>query len=133
MDAMQRSNLVLAKVLELSMTNGVSHWSLSFDDLELSEDYTTHFYPCIEWLEAEGLIRVGSYRKFMDGIAAGEVNNITLTSKGMAVLGQDILIDGKQQSISTAVRNVSAGRVDYNRIGDALGGILGGFVKSIGS
>jgi hypothetical protein len=133
MDAMQRSNLVLAKVLELSMANGVSHWSLTFEDLGLSKEYATHFYPCIEWLESEGLIRVGAYNRFMGGLAEGDVENIALTSRGMAVLGQDIEIDGERQLISKAVRNLSAGKVDYNRIGDALGGILGGFVKSIGS
>jgi hypothetical protein len=133
MEAMQRSNLLLAKILELAMTNGVSHWSLRFEDLDLEPEYATHFFPCVEWLEAEGLIRVGSYGRLLGGIAAGEATNIALTSRGMAVLGQFIEIDGKRQLISSAVKDVSSGKVDYNRIGDMLGGILGGFIKSVSS
>jgi len=79
MTAMERTNLLLAKVLDLALTEGVSHWSLSFSDLSLSDDYATHFFPCVEWLEAEGLIRVGKYIRTLDGIATGSIENISLT------------------------------------------------------
>jgi hypothetical protein len=130
MDAMQRSNLVLAKVLDLAMTNGISHWSPSFKDLGLSEEYETHFFPCVDWLLSEGLIRAGAYDRFMGGLAAGNVRNIALTSRGMAVLGQKIAIDGREEEFAETVTKVSEGKVDYHRIGDAMGGLIGGIIKS---
>ena len=133
MTAMERTNLLLAKVLDLALTEGVSHWSLSFSDLSLSDDYATHFFPCVEWLEAEGLIRVGKYIRTLDGIATGSIENISLTSRGMAILGQKVEIDGTPEQLSSAIKKVSEGRVDYNRVMDALGGLLGGIIKSVSS
>lgn len=133
MTPLERTNLVLAKILERAMENGVSHWSLQFDDLELSQEFATHFYPCIKWLEAEGLIRVEEYSRTMGGIANGSVDNIALTSLGMAVLGTEIEVGGKKEPFSKTVTEVSAGRVDYHRIGDAIGGLIGGVIKSFGS
>jgi len=131
MDAMARSNLVLARILDLAMKNGIGHWTLSFSDLELSGDFATHFFPCVEWLEAEGMIRVGEYARTMGGIANGTVFNISLTSRGMAVLGQQIEIDGHREELAVTVKKVSAGSVDYHRIGDTIGGIIGGIFKSL--
>ncbi len=129
---MEQSNLVLAKILDLAMKNGVSHWSLGFKDLALGDEYATHFYPCIEWLEHEGLIRVGHYSRTMGGIANGSVGNISLTSRGMALLGQSVTIQGSKVTLSDTVRQVSEGR-DHSRIGDLIGGFLAGFVKNIGT
>ena len=133
MNAMQATNLVLAKVLDLAMKHGVSHWSLSFADLQLGADYETFFYPCIKWLEAEGLIRVGSYNSSMGGLANGSVGNIALTSRGLGVLGERVEINGEHEELSSAVKKVSEGRVDYNRVLDAIGGLLGGIIKSVAS
>ena len=133
MTPMERTNRVLAKILEKAMDHGVSHWSLQFSDLELDEEYATHFYPCVKWLKAEGLIRVGEYARTMGGIADGLVQNISLTSLGMTVLGTEIEVGGKKEPLSKAVTDVSEGRVDYHRIGDAIGGLIGGVIKSVGS
>ncbi len=133
MDAMSRSNLVLAKVLDLAMAKGISNWRLVFSDLELGAEYETFFYPCIEWLEAEGLIRVGTYAKTINSQASGAVFNISHTSRGMAVLGQTISIDGADETLADTVKKVSAGKIDYHRIGDAIGGIIGGLFKSLSS
>ena len=108
MDALDRTNLVLAKVLDLSMENGVSNWNLTFEDLNLGEEYATHFFPCVEWLEAEGLIRVGDYSRAIGGVARGWVRNIALTSRGMAILGQNVEINGSAEPISSAVKKVSS-------------------------
>jgi hypothetical protein len=131
MEAMERSNLVLAKVLDLAMENGLAHWSLSFSDLNLGPEYSTHFYPCIEWLEREGLIRVGDYARTLGGLANGSVENIALTSRGMAILGQTVEINSQPEQLSSAVRKASEGRVDYHRVLDAIGGLLGGIIKSV--
>ena len=133
MDAMQRTNLVLAKVLNLARENGVSHWRLRFSDLELGEEFESHFYPCVEWLEREGLISVGSYARTMPGLAGGQISNIALTSRGMLVLGHQIEIGGAREEFANTIEKVSKGRAEYNRIGDTIGGIIGGIYKSLSS
>lgn len=133
MDGLQRSNVVFAKILQLAKEHGVSHWSLSFDALQLDDEFRTFFFPCVEWLEAEGLIRVGSYARTLGGYAEGSISNISLTARGMAVLGQKIVLSGEEMTLSEEVRRVSAGEKSYSGIGDFIGGILGGFTKSIGS
>ncbi len=133
MSHMEKSNLVLAKALEKAMENGVRHWSLEFNDLELNADFATYFYPCIKWLEAEGLIRVGRYERTLGGLANGSVEDIALTSLGMAVLGTEVEVGGRKEALSETVSEVSRGKVDYHRISDAIGGLIGGVIKSLGS
>lgn len=133
MNALERSNLVLAKILDLAMQNGISHWELSFAQLGLSEEFQTHFFPCVRWLEAEGLIRAEKYVTPLGGFAIGFVINVTLTSRGMAVLGQKVTVGGGEEEFAETVRRVSEGKVDYHRIGDAIGGLIGGLIKSVGS
>ena len=133
MDAMDRSNLTIARILNLAMQNGISHWSLSFSDLELGPEYETNFWPCIEWLQAEGLIRVGQEARTISGLANGSALNVALTSRGMALLGQKIEIGGQASTIAEQVRDRAEGRISASGFGDFFGGMLGGFTKSLGS
>jgi hypothetical protein len=133
MSAMEKTSLVLAKILDLALKNGVSHWSLQFSDLELDDGYKTYFFPCIEWLEAEGIIRVDRYSKTLGGVANGTVQNISLTSLGMSILGKEVEINGYHERLSETVGKVSQGKVDFHRIGDTIGGLIGGLIKSVGN
>lgn len=133
MDAIERSNVVLAKVLNLAMEHCLSHWNLSFDDLGLDEQYETFFYPCVEWLEAEGLIRVGEYARTMGGLANGSIINVSLTSRGMALLGAKFTVNGETETVSEAVKKTTQGGGETYRIGEIIGGVLGGFTKTLGS
>jgi hypothetical protein len=93
-------------------------------------DWTTHIFPSgmsfahmlahtLGWLNAEGFIRsAGGHPAEM----------VTLTHKGLVAL--NAVPTGLQQSIGTAV--VEGGRAgDLSRIGDLVGGVLGGFTKTI--
>jgi hypothetical protein len=60
------------------MQHGVSHWDLEFSDLELDDSYASFFFPCVHWLEREGLIHVGQYTRTLGGIATGYVGNIAI-------------------------------------------------------
>lgn len=131
MDSAQKSNVVIAKILNITMEHGTSHWQLSFNDLDLDSTYETHFYPCAEWLESEGLIRVSGYNRTLGGLATGSIANIALTSLGMAVLGKTVSINGEEETISERVATVSESKVDFHRIGDAIGGLIGGAIKSL--
>ena len=132
MSGLEKSNLVIAKILQLAIENGLSHWSLSFKHLGLDSTYETHFYPCLHWLEAEDLIRVGEYARTLGGYAGGEVLNVSLTSKAMALLGQEIEINGQNTSVADAVEKASKNDAGGYRIGELIGGVIGGFTKSIG-
>lgn len=123
----------MAKILEKSMEIGIQEWFLKFDDLALSDDFATFFYPCLEWLESESLIRVKSYSRTMGGPAKGVVQNVHLTSLGQAALRQEVNVDGKLEMVSETVRKMSKEPASYTKFGDFLGSVLGGFTKSISS
>jgi hypothetical protein len=73
----------------------------------------------IKWLNDEGFIRSsGSH----------PAAHVVLTHEGLRAL--NVVPQGLQQSIGTAVVETS-GRGDLSRIGDLVGGIFGGFTKSI--
>ncbi|WP_375573434.1 hypothetical protein ABWH93_09165 [Seohaeicola saemankumensis] len=133
MDNLQKSQLIMAKILEKSMEAGVQEWTLKFDDLDLEVDFASFFYPCLEWLESEGLIRVGAYWRTLDGPASGDVQNVHLTSFGQAALRREVQINGNVEKVSETVRKISKEPASYSRFGDFLGSVLGGFTKSISS
>ena len=133
MDNFDKSELVIAKILDKAIENGIREWMLQFTDLMLDTEYAPFFYPCLRWLEAEGIIRVQAYHRTMGGIASGHVQNISLTSHGLVALGHTIKIGDDTDKMSEAVKKVSSGEKSYAQVGDFVGGILGGFTKSISS
>ena len=133
MTGIQKSELVIAKILELLMEWGVRSCDLEFQELKLDNEYAPYFFPCVVWLRDEGIIRTGDLMQFLDGPGAGIVSNPVLTSYGMNLMGKEIFVGAGKKSIGQRVKEVSEGKVDYHRIGDAFGGILGGFTKSVSS
>jgi hypothetical protein len=133
MNEMEKSELVIARILNLLLVWGIQHTSLKFDELELEQEYATFFYPCLEWLESEGLIRVKAYNRTIGGHAGGSANQPVLTSYGMTVLGQKIIANGDTEQLSEGVKKVSSGESSLWQVGDAIGGILGRLTKSLGS
>ena len=125
--------MVIAKILQLAIDHGLSHWFLSFADLELDDSHATFFYPALRWLEEEGLIRVGEYGRTMGGLAEGSVANVHLTSFGMYLLGRSLDVGGRKVTLGEEVKRVSEGHRSFSSIGDFVGGVLGGFTKSMGS
>ena len=123
----------MARILEKSMDMGIQEWQLRFEDLDLGEDFANFFYPCLKWLEGEGLISVQAYERTMGGPANGCVRNVHLTSFGQAALNQEIHVEGKPERVSQTVKKVSKEPANYSQFGDFLGGLLGGFTKSLGS
>lgn len=133
MEKLEKSELIIAKILQMAIDSGLGHWQLSFADLSLDDSFAEFFYPSIEWLEAEGIVRVGEYARTLGGIANGSVNNIHLTSYGLRLLGQQITVGEKQVKLADEVKRVSQGDRSYSTLGDFVGGLLGGFTKSISS
>lgn len=133
MNVLSKSELVIAKILERLIENGLRESELNFKDLGLPEEFGNFFFQCVDWFRAEGFIRYTNLQRFVDSTASGYVLNPVLTSLGMHMLGNTVEIGQKSVSVAEAVSKVISGKVDYNRVGNAIGGILGGFTKSIGS
>lgn len=129
---LQKSELVVSRVLEHLLNQGLQQGTrISFTDLNLPENYEAIFNGCCLWLIDEGIIRCSNKSQSMGG-------NLTLfspmiTAKGFAFLDQSFWVSGNKMLVGQAVKEVASGQVSYSGIGDFLGGILGGFTKSMGS
>lgn len=131
MDDLQRSELVISKVLTLVARWGIQQTDLKFEELELSDEFIPFFIPCVEWLEAEGVIRTKNITQFASG--AGIVLRPVITSLGMKMMGAQITLGEENEKLATAAAKVSSGEKSYSQVGDFFGGLLGGFSKSLGS
>jgi hypothetical protein len=131
LDDLQKSELVISKILSLVISWGIQSSDLKFEELELDQSYKTFFIPCVRWLCDEGIIRSGKIYEF--GADEGIVMQPVLTSFGMRVMGSDIQLGQSTEKIATAVDRVSSGERSYSQVGDFFGGILGGLTKSLGS
>ncbi|MCE8509263.1 hypothetical protein KBY28_12495 [Ruegeria pomeroyi] len=133
MDDIQKSELVISRILSLLMEWGIQECELRFSELQLDEEFAPFFFPCVEWLIDEGVIRASGIDKFLEGNAAGIVRRPVLTSFGMKILGRSVELEEGSISLSKAVREVSEQGRSFSQIGDFFGGLLGGFTKSMGS
>ncbi|MBL4808224.1 MAG: hypothetical protein JKY31_13210 [Rhodobacteraceae bacterium] len=133
MDNIQKSELVIAKILGLLMEWGVQKNELTFEELKIDSAYSNFYFPCINWLVAEKVIRVSKIMQFANGAADGLVQNPVLTSHGMRVLGLQISYGDGGITMAEAVKSVQSGDKSYSQFGDFFGGFLGGFTKSLGS
>ena len=130
---MEKSELVIAKILELLMDWGIQDSKLEFNELELDDSFACFFFPCIEWLSDEGVIRAGEIQKYLNGPGQGTVMRPALTSYGISLLGNSIRVGDTEVKLSDAVKAVSSERKSFSGVGDFMGGLLGGFTKSISS
>jgi hypothetical protein len=110
---------------------------LDFSALGLDDEYFPFFATCFTWLSNEGLVRADRVTVVPeDGEDVANdlyVYNPTLTSHGFAMLGQKVKIGETITTLGDAVESRSVGEPSGWQIGDLVGGILGGFTKSIGS
>ena len=133
----EKSEVVIATILRLLIERGIKGGELDFASLHLGDEYIPFFATCFTWLVDEGLIRAAKVTVVPgDGEDAADdlyVYNPTLTSQGFALLGQRVKIGETTTTIGEAVESRSDGKPRGWQMGDFLGGILGGFTKSVGS
>lgn len=133
----EKSEVVIATILRVLIERGIRGGELDFAALQLDDEYFPFFATCFTWLGDEGLVRAGRVTVVPgDGEDVADdlyVYNPTLTSQGFALLGQQVKIGETTTTIGEAVERRSEGRPSGWQIGDLVGGILGGFTKSIGS
>ena len=95
---------------------------LQLDDRDLDIEL---FVDSILWLEGEGIIRTTDKHRFgLDGTAYGFV----LTAYGYRLLEQNFQGEMK---LGQAVKEIAENNKSFSGIGDFVGGLLGGFTKSI--
>jgi len=104
---------------------------LALEDLELPDDDSATFNGCCDWLMEEGIIRCSNSTRLLNGSIA--MINPKITSKGFALLDQPFNLGTDPIRVGQAVKEIAGGRRNYAGIGDLIGGLLGGFTKSMGS
>jgi len=130
--SLQKSELVISKILEALLETGLQHGTwLKFEKLDLSEEYEPFFDGCCVWLLEEGIVRCSNTQQALGG-GVGMINPM-ITSYGFAILDQKLTIAQSDVRVGQAVREVARGSRNYAGVGDFIGGILGGFTKSISS
>ncbi len=128
---LEKSELVIARILDKLIEYGFQHSSLKLEEIELGDSYSSFWIPCCDWLCDEGIIRVSDHTKFFDGSSI--LQNPVLTAYGISLLGRTIGPVDDARNLQSAVREVSSTRVSYASVGELFGGLLGAFTKSIGS
>lgn len=130
MDNLQKSEMVIARILAHLAENGLQPSSLDNGTLDLNDELLPFFSTSYEWLESEGIVRSSNIAKTLNGTMY--ITNPVVTAYGFQLLAQGVTLGGEEKSLGKAVKEVSSGR-SYSQLGDLVGGILGGFTKSIGS
>ncbi|MEX2517831.1 MAG: hypothetical protein WD969_00705 [Paracoccaceae bacterium] len=122
---------MIACLLQKLMETGIQHRNLGFEDMGFSQDYREFFVPCLEWLVAEGVVRAGNIRKAMAVTRAAPAP--VLTSLGFTLMGRQVRLGEETMTVGQAVKQVSEERRSFSQAGDFVGGLLGGFTKSLSS
>jgi hypothetical protein len=125
------SEIVIAKILSVLMENGLKESLLSFRSLDLSDEYEPFFKTSFLWLIDEALVR--SSTNIESITSAFHAYDPVLTAKGFAILGSKLQVRDGQVALAEVVEEKASNSGTYTGIGDFLGGLLGGFTKSMGS
>ena len=131
MSKREQSVFMIARIVERLAENGVIEESLSSHDLIVdnpTNDEVQLFVDAIKWLRSEGVIRAD--QGYSGSRALEVVFDASLTSKGHWLLDQRLTND---LTLGAAIRNVNRSEPSATGIGDFIGGILGGFTKSVSS
>ena len=132
MNNLEKSELVVAKILSWLMDTGFTRSELSFDDLELAKEYEEFFDLSAQWLLDEGIMRAADHALIMRG--SGTLFSPVLTAYGLSLLNQPSPVGGNEgETVGTSVKSASESGASYTKFGEVLGGFLGGFTKSMGS
>jgi hypothetical protein len=127
MNDLELSEKVMSDVLV-----GLFNQGLRGSDIQQVSDITNEniddafLMSVMQWLQREGLVHF----KFIDATSmqgrAGFYLGSCLTSRGFAAMGTSFIGD-------QTIGNVSEGNAKFTNVGDFIGGLLGGFTKSISS
>lgn len=132
-DALAESEEMVAKILNYLAQRGVRLTDVSVLELGYPKDNKLEvlFANAINWLINEGVVRQRALHEIQGGTQHESVaRNCVLTSKGFALLSKPFK---GSLTLGAAVRETAEGGPGYSNIGELLGGLLGGFTKTISS
>jgi len=121
--------VIAAIVLRLAET-GLQSSDLDFSDLGQPPELEPFFDVSVTWLIDEGIIRVSGHARLLGG--SGTLIDPALTSKGLGLLGQRVVLREDAGDTGEAVAAIAKGDRSLWQIGDLVGSIIGGFTKSLG-
>ena len=128
MNKREQSTVMLARLVQRLADNGVIKEDISSDDFvsdHTAQNEVQIFCDLIDWLSREGVIRTdGGY----SGGNGDFVYDLVLTSRGFWLLEQDYTAN---LTLGAAIKAVSQNGAMTSGLGDFVGGMLGGFTKSI--
>lgn len=131
LDNLQKSEVVISRILQELVETGLQYGvALQFRDLELDDEFEPFFTGCCLWLLDEGIIRCTNEHQVAK---EAPIVNPVITAKGFALLGQPFADGEEGDRVGNAVKEVAKGNRNYAAVGDLMGGVLGGFIKSMGS
>ncbi|MFN3170288.1 MAG: hypothetical protein ACE37E_06310 [Hyphomicrobiales bacterium] len=132
MTDLELSEKVVAEVLVRLFERGLLGLDIHApSDVTGTQIDEAHLLSLMLWLEREGLVAFDfADASSNDGRKARYLQTV-LTSKGFAALGYQF---GEADSLTLgqAAKQVAAGEGSFIRAGSFVGGLLGGFTKSIG-
>jgi hypothetical protein len=125
---------MLREMLKLGVKRtewGTEDFSVAMADAGYAEfEHDSLFNDLMLWLQAEGIIRFSS--SYDDGVGGSNYCDCVLTGHGMNVLQtRSSILGGRTPAQALMDRDTGAQAGQYVRLGGLLGGVIGGFTKSI--
>ena len=125
---------MIGRILAKLILGGLSRQTVSWKDVKQPQPDGTgdlrYFVDVMHWLQNEGII---TYHKAVT--LTGDFKLVQLTSKGLAAVENGTYGEGAEP---TSIRAIVESTPDdgltsptYGKIGSLIGGMLGGFTKSI--
>ena len=127
---LRKSEVVVAKILSILLETGFQPSDLGVERLGLEASYEPFFELSVIWLMEEKIIR-GHFIRTIDRM--GRLAEPVITAYGFGLLGQNIIGGGEEKSNREAISQIVISPSGYSGIGDFIGGLLGGFTKSVSS
>ena len=131
MNNLEKSAVVITKILARLAETGLQGSTLQQTSLDLDDELRVFFPVCFKWLQSEGLVRAANVKEFFNNDLAAV--NPVLTARGFQMLGQELEFRGKTTNLEMALKDAARDSISVSSVGDFLGGLWGGFTKSLGS
>ncbi len=129
MNQRQKSEVIIAKILNHLSENGTTKCTIEIPTIDPNNEISIEkkeFLDTLDWLEDEGIIRIG--KGWLGLVGASDC---VLTSHGFNVLGRPLGATGTVGSVAKEIDEKNG--IGLSSAGDFLGGLIGGFTKSISS
>ncbi|MCA2008023.1 hypothetical protein [Tritonibacter mobilis] len=118
---------MIGRILEFLEDFGIEPTTIEGSNFVKSAEELGLLIIAMNWLIAEEIIRVDASR------GEGRWIGCQLSARGMYLLGRTINIGGDFVPMREAVREAQKGSWDHTKMGDFIGGIFGGAIKSLTS